>query len=293
MGDVVRLGAAEHVTSRAPSPSIWAEVPVQELIQNPGKGIFIFEDFKNALVGKETASATDFTVSVGRIDGVIPWYVFVETTKLVDCALQTDDDGVLLLDSDGTDADVVAITSGDNVAASFKTPGIGSTNRLWFEARVKWSAIADDDGGSFIGLSAPGEAKDGGGGMAAGGSAMSDIDHIGFARYSGDGDDIAVVYNEASAGTPSSETGQKVLEADTWYRLGFKVKRESNGSKVRFFIDGVDLGDDVAIDISKTNADYPSDTDMAALLSWIAESGNTDGDSMSVDWVCTAQEYAN
>lgn len=289
---VVHLGAAEHTNSRGPSPKIWAGCPVQDLLVDPGKGIHVFEDFKNALVSKETASATDFTSSVGRLDGVIPWYLFAESDKLADIALQDDDDGVLLLDNDGTDADVNAITSGDNVAASFKTPGIGSVNRIWFEARVKWSAVADDDGGSFIGLSAAGEAKDAGGGMAAGGASMSDIDHIGFARYSGDGDDLAVVYNEATSGTPSTETGQKVLVGDTWYRLGFKIERQAQGSKIRFYIDGIDLGDDVAIDISVTNADYPSDTDMAALLSWVGESGVENGNSMSIDWVRIAQEYA-
>jgi hypothetical protein len=287
----VQMGTENAVNPRGPSPSIWNDCPVEEFAEVPGKGFHYFEDFKHALVGKETVSATDFTAAVGRVDGVLPWYTFCESDKLVDLALQADADGVLMLDNDGTDADVDCIVAGDNVVGSFKTPAIGSKKKFWFEARVKFSTIADDTAGSFIGISQPGEAKDAGGVMAAGGLTMQDIDYIGFARLSDDGDDLTIVSNEAASGTAQSTGSLITLVADTYVRIGMKVVTLGISTKIRFYADGVDLGDAVAITIDSTNANYPSETLMAATLSWIGESAVADGMNMKTDWVRVAQQY--
>jgi hypothetical protein len=287
----VQMGSAGGENTRDPSPKIWNDCPVEEFAEVPGKGVHIFEDFRNALVGKETASGTDFTSGVGRIDGVIPWYAYAESDKLVDLALQADGDGVVMLDLDGTDADVDCIVSGDNVVGSFKTPTIGETKGFWFEARVKFSTVTDDDAGSFIGLSQPGEAKDAGGVMAAGGLTLQDIDYLGFARLSDDGDKLNVVYNEAASGVAQTSTELIALTVDTYISIGFKLVSTGVVTKIRFYADGVDLGDDVAITVSSTNANFPSATLMAATLSWIAESGVANGHNMKIDWVKIAQQY--
>jgi hypothetical protein len=290
MNEVI-YGSADAENGRGPSPSIWNDCPIEDFGEVPGKGIHIFEDFKNALVGKETASATDFTSSIGRVDGVIPWYAFTESDKLADLALQADADGVLMLDQRGTDADVDCIVAGDNVVGSVKTPAIGATKGFWFEARVKFSSIADDVAGAFIGLCQPGEAKDAGGAMAAGGLTMQDIDYIGFARLSDDGDDLTVVSNEAASGVAQSTGSLITLVADTYVRIGFKLVSLGLNTKIRFYANGVDLGDAVAITVDSTNANYPSETLMAATLSWIGESAVADGMNMKVDWVRVAQQY--
>jgi hypothetical protein len=290
MNEVI-MGSAAAVNPRGPSPKIWNDCPVEEFAEVPGKGFHYFEDFKHAIVTKETASATDFTVGVGLVDGVIPWYAHIESTKLVDGALQADADGVFMMDQDGTDADVDCIVAGDNVVGSFKTPAIGSQKKFWFEARVKFSTIDDDTAGSFVGICQPGEAKDGGGAMAAGGLTMQDIDYIGFARLSDDGDDLTVVSNEAASGTAQATGSLITLVADTYVRIGMKVVTLGISTKIRFYADGVDLGDAVAITIDSTNANYPSETIMAATLSWIAESATADGQNMKVDWVRVAQQY--
>ena len=80
---------------------------IVEFLKDPGKGFHKFDDFRNSIVLKETASATDFTSGVGRIAGDINWYAYIESSKLVDCAIQADDEGVLMLDTDGTDDDVI------------------------------------------------------------------------------------------------------------------------------------------------------------------------------------------
>lgn len=295
MAGDVRYGSAEAVVSRAPSPIIWADCPVVEILANPSKGAYAFDDFKNSVVPvvNETA-ATDLVSGVGNVLGDINWYAYQETDKIADVVLQQDDDGVLLLQTDGSDADVAAITTGNNVGGLWKTPAVGTPpsgpRKLWFECRIKTVSVTAADGGFFVGLAQPGEAKDAGGAMAAGGASLSDVDHIGFASLSGAMTALKYAYNEASAGT--AQTGSAAtIAAATWYRLGFKVHDNGSGWKIRFYVNGVDLGDSAAIDISKTNANYPSSTDMDALLAYVAESGAADADGLYIDWVRVAVEY--
>jgi len=284
---MVRMGATSGANSRGPSPIIWRDCRVSTFIENPDTGFHKFDDFKNSALNLNAAGATDFATGVGDLSSDINWYIYCESDKVADVALQQDDDGVLLLQTDGTDADVIAITSGNNAQGVIKTPAEGSpAKKLWFECRVKTNTITDDDGGFFVGLTQPGEAKDAGGAMAAGGASLSDVDYIGFARLSGDGDALKYAYNEATSGTAQSGAA-KTIAADTWYRLGFCVR----DNEIRWYVDGVDVGDSAAIDISQSNANYPGSTDMDALLAYVAESGAADADGLYIDWVRVAVEY--
>ena len=116
---------------------------------------------------------------------------------------------------------------------------------------------------------------------------MADVDYLGFAVLSGDNDDMTIVYNEATSGTAQSDTGEITLVADTFVRIGMRLDVDSD--KLRVYKDGVDLGDDAAIDI--TTANFPSDTDMDFVISLVEESGGADGDHIEIDWVRFAQEY--
>jgi hypothetical protein len=226
---VVTYGAPSALNSRGPSPIIWKDCPVADYEKDPALGQHVFEDFQNAITMTSNTTTTDFTSGVGQVLGVIPWYVYAESDKLADVALQADNDGVILLQNDGTDADVTSITSGGNTAGGFKTPTAGGAMRkLWFEARIKPVTVTDSDGGFFVGLAQPGEAKDAGGAMAAGGASLSDVDHVGFAQLSGDGDALKLAYNEATSGT--AQTGAAgTLAAATWIRVGFKIEFRQQG----------------------------------------------------------------
>ncbi|NIT61570.1 MAG: hypothetical protein GWN67_20520 [Phycisphaerae bacterium] len=280
MGNAVKYGAASAVTSRMPSPIIWNDCPVLDFLADPSKGFHKFDDFKNSAI---TALATDTNQIVGDIN----WFAISETDTAADLVLNADDAGVLQIQTDGTDADVHAITTGNNTAGIINTPKAGEAKKFWFEARFKVNTITDADIGVFIGLAQPGEAKDAGGVMGADASSMADVDYLGFAVLSGDNDDLTIVYNEATAGTAQSDTGEITIAANTWYRVGFKLNVDTD--KIHVFADGVDQGSDAEIDIDSTN--FPSDTDMDVIISLVAESGAADGDEIEVDWVRVAQEY--
>jgi hypothetical protein len=276
----VNFGSAEAVVARMPSPKIWADCPVLQFLADPAMGIHYFDDFKNSVI---MALATD----TAQIAGDINWRTITETDTAADLALKADDSGVLKIEGDGTDQDVHAITTGNNTAGIINTPKKGERKKFWFEARINVSTITDGDIGVFVGLAQPGEMKDGGGVMAGDASAMADVDYLGFAVLSGDNDDMTIVYNEATSGTAQSDTGEITLVADTFVRVGFRLDVDED--KLRVYKDGVDLGDDAAIDI--TTANFPSDTDMDVIISLVEESGGADGDHIEIDWVRFAQEY--
>ncbi len=291
MGDVVRKTAADNILARGPSPSIWADCPIQEFQENPGKGIHIFDDFKNSIVLKETASGTDFTSSVGRVAGDINWYSFVETTKLVDHSIPQNDIGVLQQLGDTTDQDVNCAVTGFNVQGIIRTPKVGEQKRFWWETRIKVSTITDADLGMFVGLAEPGQAANAKGVFDGDAAALGAVDYVGFAILQGDGDDIIIAYNEAGAGSAQSSTGLVTPVADTYIRLGIKLVILGSGAKIRFFANGVDLGDDAAVDVSSTNANWPGDTDMDLVISMVTGSGGGSDDALSTDWVRFAQEF--
>jgi len=279
----VRFGPAAAVVGRMPSPIIWNDCPVGRIAADPAVGKHLFDDFHSGVIAGST-------IVKGQPNG---WTCYAESNDVADCATQANDEGWLLIQSDGTDADVTALTGGENLCGAWKTPtaGQGDIKKLWFEARIKVVTITDSDQGCFVGLSAPGEAKNAGGGMAAGGASMSDIDHIGFAQLSGDCDDFIIAYNEATSGTAQTSTGVITLVADTWVRVGFKVVTKGQGTYVQFYADGVYLGAATDINLTVANANFPGATDMDILLSTVTESGGADGDGIYVDWVRVAQEY--
>ncbi len=291
VGGTVGYRTDDNVVARGPSPSIWAGCPVNAFLRDPGKGVHFFDDFQNSIVTKETASGTDFTSGVGLIIGDINWYVYAEEDKLDEVVLQADDTGVLRLGAQDQADDVNTITSGGNIIGIFRTPKVGETKNFWFEARIKLSTITSTDLPMFVGLIQPGQAADGTPLGAAPTEVNSSADYIGFFVAEADGDDITVVYNEAGAGTAQSSTGLITPVAGTYIRLGFKTSFRGKVAEIRFFADGVDLGDDVAVDISDTNANWPGDTNMDLMVTSTLGAGGADGDYIDVDWVRCAQEY--
>jgi len=279
-------GTAENVVSRMPSPAIWNDCPAEAFDKNVN-GRRYFNDFHQTVVGGST-------LVLGQPGGLT---AFLESDAAGDLAIAANDEGHLQVIADGTDADVYAVTSGDNVGGVWKTPAAGAPHRLWFEARFKVSQVADAHEAIYVGLCAPGEAKNAGGAFAASGASLSDVDYVGFAVLAGDGDALTAVYNEATSGTAQSNAAA-TLVADTFVRVGFRVEftRDAavNGggnAQVQFYVDGVALGDSKAVDISQANANWPGATDMDLLLSQVSAASAADSETLTVDWVQIAQEY--
>jgi len=292
----VRYGSAADVTARMPSPKIWADCPVLQFQADPAKGIHLFDDFKNSIIPVEGVCDgaggaliyTDLAAGVANILGDINWYVYQETNKIADLVLEADDSGVLRLDTDGTDDDVVVITTGNNTAGLFNMPKKGERKKFWFEARFKVSTVTNTDLSFFVGLMQVGQAADGTP-LGAAPTAPADVDYLGFFVAEADGNDLTIIYNRKTAteGTPQSDTGEITITADTYVRVGFRLDVDTD--KIHVYADGVDQGADAEIDI--TSANFPYDTDLDVVIAITSGAAGADSDRMLIDWVRIAQEY--
>ena len=286
----VRYGSAAHVVARGPSPIIWADCPVVSFLNDPGKGIHYFDDFQNSVVLEEEAGRSAWTGGIGHIAGDMNWEGYVETALIADIALQADDEGVLMLDTDGTDDQGAGITTGNNVQGVFRSPKVGESKKFWFECRIKTNTITTGDLPFFVGLMEPGKLSSGSP-LGAAPTAPGDFDYIGFFVAEADGDDLTIIYNEASSGTAQSVTGQITLVADTYIRIGFKLVLDGNSMKIHFYADGVDLGVDAEVDIGSTNANWPGNTNMDVIITSTSGTNGENGDNLKIDWVRVAQEF--
>ena len=142
----VRYARAEEVVARMPSPKIWADCPILSFLAEPAKGFYLWDDFKNSVVDL-AVSATDWAV----ISGDINWTAYLESADIADMAIQSDDDGWLMIDTDGNDDDVYGITAGQSTIGNIRLPKKGERKRFWFEIRFKISTITDTDLSTFIG----------------------------------------------------------------------------------------------------------------------------------------------
>ena len=282
---VVDYRRASAITSRCPSPIIWGDCPTLQIMADSAKGFHIFDDFKNSVIPTEEAGRTALTNGLGNVFGDINWYAYVESALVADLALQADDDGVLMLDTEGTDDDVISITTGNNVCGVCKTPTSGQSTGWWFEARFKVSTVTNTDLGLFVGLAEPGQAKDGY--ILGAASALADVDYVGFWIQEADGDDLCVVYNEATSGTAQAVHDAATLTADTYVRMGMRY--DVNSNKIKCYKDGVYIGTTYDIDVSSTN--FPSATDMDLLICVTSGAAGEDADNLKIDWVRFAQTF--
>lgn len=274
----IQHGATESVVARMPSPKIWADCPVLQILADPAKGFYLWDDFKNSVVDRV------FTSQLGIIAGDINWYAY-EDGDITDVILTADDSGVLKLDSDGTDDDVTMITTGANLTGVINTPKKGERKRFWFEARVAKSTVDNNDMGMFVGLAIPGEAKDGHILGAAG--VMMGVDYLGFWVEEGDGDDLCTVYNDSSAGSAQAVHDLVTMTAGTYYRLGMRLDVDTD--IIKCYVNGVYMGTTYDIDIASIN--FPDDVDMDVLIGQSSGSSGGNSDYILIDWVRVAQEY--
>lgn len=279
---VVTYGAAANIVAGRPSPKIWRDCSPSLFLKDPGKGKYMFDDFVNSLVGKETASGTDFTSSIGNIASDITWYVYADSTKLADVAIQADVNGVLMLDQDGTDDDNSTITTGGNITGSFVIT-TGQTGKFWYECRLKISTITTTDIAFFAGLTEEAQAASLLPLLAAG--ALADKDHIGFHYTEAATTDIASTFTKAGQ-TDGGTTGVGTIAVDTYIQLGMKYNPGDN--KLRFFANGVE-NTSAAVLASASN--FPSGEALALTFCLQSGAAGEDADNMKIDWVRCAQEF--
>lgn len=257
-------GSSLADTSRGPSPGIWADFPAADIRQGIRDGYEIFDDFLN---GPRVAAGAEAVAGLYR--------GFADTGGLVQDGGEIG--GVLDFSSDG-----------DNEGASLRT----STNpfqisrlhgKLWFEARLKTSQVADTKHGIFIGLKEDGAMTAITPITAAG--AIADVNIVGFHRLEGDGDQFDTIYKANGVTQVTVGADAAVVVADQYIKLGFVYNPKD--FTLTFYRNGVKLANVYTV-VAAAGTDFPNDVRLGLCMAVLNATASTPG-STKLDWWRCAQ----
>lgn len=255
-------------TRRGPSPNIWADCPIIDLLEDPGKGFYRHWD----LSGFKTATNVNAAEAY-----------WAEGLKLFG------DSGAAVAAVDAVGGGITIGSDGDNEGASFAQMVAPmqisrSHNKSWFEVEVKSSTISDTKHGIFTGL---GEimALSATVPIAAAGT-LADQNFVGFHRLEGDGDYFDCVYKANGVTQVTVQADAQILVADTYVKLGFSYNPDS--FLLTFFGNGLKIGSVTVIAAAGT--DFPNDVRLGVIGAVLNATASTPGTS-SFRWVRAAQLY--
>lgn len=257
-----------NTDSTGPSPLLWQKAVPEAAILDPTRGRHIFEDFL-AFNGLLTSTTGDYT-------GVVGYSSYQDTSDTI-LQIATDLNGVVEIATDTTDNDEAWLQAGGSAGVHCK---IDSSNgkKMIFECRFKCDTIASRN--VFIGLAEEGFAA--ADAITDAGAMVTTKDFIGFRSLEGDAAGLDTVYQKASQTTQVVKDDAHTLVADTYVRAGFIFDPSYRASKaIRFFIDGVELADGVALS-ALDDATFPDGEEMSFVAG--VKNGTTTATKLYIDW---------
>lgn len=261
-------------SGRGLSPGLWADCP-DRLMFDPNAGFFDIEDFVNVPIATPSNTAQ---ANWGRHKS----FASTSTSPVPMIQSLTLPGGIIQLEADGDNEGVSVAQGGQPFRLDIQQ------GNFWFEARIKFSSIADTKHGFFIGLidlctlsaTVP---------IAADGT-LADQNFVGFHRLEGDGDQLDTVYKANGVTQVTVKADAKTLVADTWYKVGMKLKQlGGNVAKLYFYVDGVELADTKTIPTAD-GTDFPNDVTMGWVGAYLAAAA-TPGTNTQWDWVATGYQF--
>lgn len=273
-------GVTSGVQSRAPSAELWRLAPLEAIDSGRIRGWHLWEDFINF----PDLSATDANLH--------KWSSFGDTGSVIK---QIDDQqevgGVLQITSDG-DGENAGIQTGGEAGGFVK---LDASTRVWFEARFRFTSIADTKIGAVIGLHEPITQSTS---VPLNGGAINDQDYVLIFHDEDDGDNLDFVANKASGTAITFEADAKTLVADTFVKVGFLWDPYQRQEEyLSWFVDGVkEVQDDYTKTGSKANTvddttNFPGGQTMGVIIA--VEMAATGSPALEVDWVkCASVPYA-
>lgn len=270
-------------SGRLHSGNIWKDCPIEDIRNDPTAGFYVFDDFVMA----PNSVGTTITTMAG-----LAGYNAYGGTHATIAALTSPTSGA------SGELKVYGDTDGDSVSCSVQVPGwpfkisgiSGSkTKKLWFEARVAVSSIADSNTEAFVGLAEPLS-------LAAAvpitdtAATLADQNIVGFYRTESDGDKWQFSYKANGVTAVTSHATLATPVASTYMKLGMKFDPDANTLKV--FIDGTETALTTPIISTQLGAtagtDFPNDVFMSPVLAIRNATGSSPG-YLLCDWFACAQ----
>jgi hypothetical protein len=260
-------------TTRGPSPNIWANCPVLDILEDPGLGMYFFDDFLN--FSKHVSAQ-----NVQQYASYIDTGVTIQSLPLIQ--------GVLEVAGNDADNDEGSITTGGNTGTlAVISDTAGDDKKLWFEARIKKASIADNACAFFVGLSE--EA------LAAADTLVDDTaeiaskDMIGFRVKQDNGEELDFVYRKAGQAVQEVIAAGASMVADTYIKVGFVYDpNRPAANRIAIFINGVEQ----TTYVTATNiaaATFPDAEELALLLA--TKVGAAAESKFQMDWWRLVQLY--
>ena len=270
------------VTGRLPSPAIWADCPVKDILENPGIGIHEFQDFHT---GGLITSPTTHAALVG-----LPFSGFGSSGATIaygnpTFTTSTEDRGTIVL-SETTTRESVSIRS--DVVPFRLSANFG---KLWFEARFKIASIAADDCAFFIGLLGADSLTVDIPIIAAGADThlIASKNLVGFKKPVADTTTFDAVYRADGQTAVVSIDGLGTLAADTYIKVGFSFDPK-DANQLSWFVNNQLQSTKVTVP-DNTGTTFPADVPLGWVIGMSV--GTTAADNtLTCDWVRVAQLMA-
>ena len=245
-------------TSSSPSPAVWGDCPVNEII-GKGTGVYQFEDFLDGTLASVT------TGSLGA---------FLDSSCTIGSANEVN--GAVTVTHDGTTDDSNSIFG----APAFQIAQ--TSGSLWFECRVKYSTVAADDYGFFVGLMDSTACSEVVPLTAA--SALADVNLVGFHKPEENSTAFDTSYKADSVTAVEVNSDVGTLAAATYIKLGMKFDSASN--ILSFYINGAKQAATKTIPAA-AGTDFPNDVALKFVATQLAEDGVAY--TFTCDWIRIAQ----
>ena len=254
--------------NRLPSPAIWEDCPVLDLLLNGVDGFYCWEDF---ILGPDVAAN-----KAAHIQGQVS--VFTDANSAIIKLLTDEPVGALKVYPGTTDQEDCTIGLGGITGACYL---FSQTNAkaFWLEARLKKSATTTDKLGLFFGMIEEGC-------FAADGVLVDDTadmatkDLVGFHQVNGDTTTIDTIHDTATGSLTQVKDAAVTIVADTYVKLGMKFNPTT--LVLTFYKDGVPLADTVLA--SDTN--FPDGQEMSPIIG--VKSMDATPTFLVVDWIRAA-----
>lgn len=263
MPDYDVVGVMQADTSRKPSTSIWRGCPWKDIPPNGfgRSGVALFDDFT--------------TMSVAGANASVSQYKVVGTTGTV--ALVSTTDGGLVQLKPAATADNEAYLVWGQALGSMGQILSNTNNQLWFECRVKLLDITN--GAFFFGLAKPTDVASGFLTAATAGVLASTVNAVGFNLAGATPTKVDIVHAKGAAPTVL-KAAVATATTSAFLKLGFRFGGQGDGNKVRFFVDGTEIGTNVV----STAANFPSSIQLTPVFACHQMITAGTGNMCNIDW---------
>ena len=269
------------VTGRQPSPALWGDCPVLDILENPGVGIYEFQDF---LSGGLITAPTTHAALVG-----LPFSGFSSSASQISYGNPTytnsiNDAGTLVLaetttrESTSVRSDLVPY----RISANF--------GKLWFEARFKISTVATNEIAFFVGLLGADSLTVDIPIIAAGADThlIASKNLVGFKKPIADTTTYDAVYRADGQTAVVSIDGLGTLAADTYIKVGFSFDPK-DANQLSWFVNNQIQSTKVTVP-DNTGTTFPADVPLGWVLGLSVGTAASDN-TLTCDWVRVAQLF--